>query len=378
MESVGLKSQTSIAPGRDNNFFIIRFCSALLVIYDHMFTLVRADNQPMFMGRNIAAIGFYSFFLLSGYLVSQSYQSDPNVLRYAIRRSFRIMPGLIVLILITVYIIGPIFTTVPLPEYFSSYLINEYLQCILLKIYYTLPGVFFQNPYPTAVNGSLWSLTVEMMLYVTIPLLIVLFKKINIRVPVVAGIIIFLIAFGYYVSQTALGEIVFYQIGLYSALRVAPYFFIGYLFTLPKIKKILNLQVAFFMFLFLVYFQFPKGMNDFMILLFLPYIVFSVALAPKPIFKNFGLKNDYSYGLFLYSFLVQQMVINIISVRMNLIIPFYAYLVLSFGLSFLFAFFSWHCVEKPIQRLGKKLCSKLKSLGADPIKQTELRKDSGV
>lgn len=361
--STNISTKTiELTPERQNNFNIIRFASAIMVIYGHMFSIMKIGNTPIFMGQTISTIGINILFLISGYLVGQSYERDPNLLRYVIRRSFRVMPGLIVLVLLTVFVIGEIFTTGSHIAYLTHPLIGQYLSNILLKISYSLPNVFDANPYATAINGSLWSLPVEVFMYAVLPVIAFSLKKVKIRTELLAGITVFMIVLSFIFQDTpSLSSIVHYQVIISAALAVAPYFLVGYLFSQPKIKKILNLQAALFMFIFFAFIQFTTEVSEAMLFFVLPYVVFSIALTAKPIFKNFGTKNDYSYGLYLYGFVSQQMLMNIFAVQMHADLPFYAYLLMSIGLALLFAFFSWHCVEKPMQNLSRQLCANLKA-----------------
>lgn len=364
---------------RQNNFNIIRFVSAILVIYGHMFPLVNAEGLPFFMGQNIAVNGVCIFFILSGYLVGQSYEKDPNVLRYAIKRCFRIMPGLIVLILITVFIIGPLVTTGSIAEYFASPLIGEYLKNMALRVSFTLPNVFTSNPYPGYVNGSLWSLSVEMVMYAILPLLIFALKKVRKKYIILTGLALFLIGLRMIIkSSPVLSNMEIYAIGFGSAINVMPYFIIGYLFTVPKIKKFLNLQIAMVLFAFFAVVLVPSRITELLAYIVLPYIVFSFALTVKPVFMNFGIKNDFSYGLFLYGFLSQQIVIYIIAVRMRAVVPFYVYLLLSFGMAMAFSVFSWKLVENPMQKLSRRICKKLKTMAMEKESTTSLNYGTDV
>ena len=75
----------------------------------------------------------------------------------------RVYPGLLVVLLLTVLVLGPAFTTLSLGAYFSDRGTLLYLpRNLTLKwLQYDLPGVFLNNPYPAAVNGSLWTLFYE-------------------------------------------------------------------------------------------------------------------------------------------------------------------------------------------------------------------------
>jgi peptidoglycan/LPS O-acetylase OafA/YrhL len=88
-------------------------------------------------------------------------------------RLFRIWPALIVCVLITVFLLGPAVSALSFRAYFAnretwSYLVRDIL---LNNIRYTLPGVFQGNHFPGAVNGSLWTLPLEVKCYAMIFLL---------------------------------------------------------------------------------------------------------------------------------------------------------------------------------------------------------------
>lgn len=154
-----------IADSRNNNFNIIRFVAAMMVVLGHMCHLVAVEVNQL-LGQAVSTIGVKIFFLISGYLIAQSFLNDSNIVRYCIRRFFRIIPGLAGVVLFAVFIIGPVFTILPIKDYFSHGTTWAYLKNIGLYIQYFLPGVFEANPYPDAINGSLWTLPVEVILMI--------------------------------------------------------------------------------------------------------------------------------------------------------------------------------------------------------------------
>jgi peptidoglycan/LPS O-acetylase OafA/YrhL len=82
-----------------------------------------------------------------------SWDKDPFLYRFFIRRSIRIFPALIVCILLSVIVLG---STLSIKEYLSHDATLVYIKNIFLHVSYYLPGVFEHNPLPNAVNGSLW------------------------------------------------------------------------------------------------------------------------------------------------------------------------------------------------------------------------------
>lgn len=145
-----------------------------MVLYGHSFVLLGL-REPLFMSwLPLGPLGVFIFFTISGYLVSESWDRDPHLLRFFQRRLLRILPGLAVCVLLTVGVLGPLLTTLPLADYFSNPHTLGYLRTIGLYITYYLPGVFDGNRYPNAVNGSLWSLPVEFLMYIVVALVGVL------------------------------------------------------------------------------------------------------------------------------------------------------------------------------------------------------------
>mgnify|MGYP002776404545 CR=1 FL=1 len=82
-----------------------------------------------------------------------------------------IFPALAVLVMATVFCFGPVLTTLPITDYFASSDTWGYLSTAALLVRRGLPGVFVDNPYPQAVNGSLWTLPVEFLCYVSVALI---------------------------------------------------------------------------------------------------------------------------------------------------------------------------------------------------------------
>jgi len=151
------------AERRDDNFLPLRHLAALLVIYGHSYALafnpardadLVALAMPGFYAGNLAV---HLFFAISGYLVTLSLIRHPRVLRYVRNRVLRVYPAYFVCLLLCVFALGPIFTSLPLREYFNAAGTWDYLQQNLLPITFAwpLPGVFEHNPVPNTVNGTL-------------------------------------------------------------------------------------------------------------------------------------------------------------------------------------------------------------------------------
>lgn len=169
---------------RADNFLPLRHLAALLVIYGHSYALSRhapgdadvlAKAMPGFYAGNFAV---YLFFGISGFLVTLSllrYHGPhwQGVVRYVRNRVLRVYPAYLACLLVCVFVIGAAFTTLPAGEYFSAPGTREYLVQNLqpVTLAWELPGVFDANAYPKVVNGTLWSLSLEVRWYVYLGLL---------------------------------------------------------------------------------------------------------------------------------------------------------------------------------------------------------------
>lgn len=147
-----------------NNFDFLRFVAAYMVLFSHQLVLT-GNSGPNITSFDLGKLGVVIFFSISGYLVTQSWDHDPSIWRFLAKRMLRIWPALIVVTCITVLFLGPIVSTEPINHYFINHKTWDYFRVLKLIIRYELPGVFVTNPFPNAVNGSLWTLPIEFRWY---------------------------------------------------------------------------------------------------------------------------------------------------------------------------------------------------------------------
>lgn len=351
-------SPTDAVNSRTNNFNILRLFAAFMVIYGHMCHIMGLPVYCIY-GQAVSTIGVKILFVISGFLIAKSLLSDSHFGRYMIRRVFRIFPGLIGVVLGAVLVVGPIFTGLPLKDYFTNYSTLAYLKNIALYPMYALPGVFTEYTYPNAVNGSLWTLPIEFSLYLILPLFLVIFKKLKITkvgmLSVAIGSIVLNCVFMKY-FQTA--RLVFYGTNWVDCLAIIPYFFVGGFLALPEMKKIFNLQIAVALMLFMAIFQLNTIKSECLMGIILPYFVLSFSLVERPVFSQWFSKSDFSYGLYLYGFVVQQVIWHQLQKLNNPIFSLNVSFVICLVVTFICAVISWYIIEKPMQTLGKKLVEK--------------------
>lgn len=145
-----------------NSLDLLRLVAAALVLYSHQYALLGLPEPSFFGWTTFGGAGVSIFFFLSGMLVWSSWALDPDLQRFFVRRSLRISPALWVVVSCSVFLLGPVFSTLRGPDYFAAPETWRYLSTALLVGRHTLPGVFSDHPFPLAVKGSLWTLPVEL------------------------------------------------------------------------------------------------------------------------------------------------------------------------------------------------------------------------
>ncbi|MGG6461376.1 acyltransferase family protein [Solilutibacter silvestris] len=168
-----------MTPANRDNFLPLRHLAAAMVIYGHAYALTRhapgdADLVQRFMpGYYAGSLAVFFFFAISGYLVTLSLLRQPSILRYARNRVVRIWPAYIACILFCALVLGPAWTTLSPSVYLHDKATWHFVlgNAVPKSFVWNLPGVFATNPYPNVVNGSLWSLAVEVRWYLWLGIL---------------------------------------------------------------------------------------------------------------------------------------------------------------------------------------------------------------
>ena len=342
-ERSSIKSKLAVQH-EQNNLDAIRLLAATAVIFSHAGPLT-GTAEPTILGTSVGSIAVKIFFVISGYLVYASWCSDPSPHRYLLRRSLRIFPGLIVLCLLTVLVVGPMFSHSALGTYFSSAATYQYLKNVALYPVYALPGVFQTNAYQGAVNGSLWSLPVEFAMYLVLPVIWGAAKCLR-------GDRWFLPLFtvGLCVASLKWVQIspmtngtVIYGTSLMAGLDVAPYFFLGATARHLNLERYLDpVLVVIFIFCAMFFQASSSVVNELVFYFLIPYAVLTAAFTKQRWLCRVGAYGDISYGVYIYGFLIQQCVANLSGNGL----PAIANAIASVPVVFVLAFLSWHLVEK--------------------------------
>lgn len=152
---------------RQNNFNLVRIVLALLVLLSHSPELVDGDRHREILTMVFGSVSFGEFavdgfFLLSGYLIAQSWVSNPNAWAFLKSRLLRIYPGFVVSFLICTLIVGPLGSN-PI-EYFHTFWVGSFMKGILFLSPPVVADVFRGQPH-ASLNGSMWTISYEFLCY---------------------------------------------------------------------------------------------------------------------------------------------------------------------------------------------------------------------
>ena len=343
-------------PHRANNLDALRLAAAGMVLLSHQFALTRLPH-PTVGGIDVGTLGVSIFFVLSGMLVTRSWQSDPHLLRFAARRLLRIWPALALCVLVTALVVGPWLGTLAPADYFASDGLYAFVwNNLRFRVVYTLPGVFESNPYPGTVNGSLWTIPIEVMCYACIALVGLLgVLARGWMLPVLAACLacwLELRAAGV-VGQSTPGQNLKYGLLLVfligacaqrsQALWMAR--------PLPWVLACVAVSAA-ALAADRVFWATSAGAV---------LVVCWAYRSATPWLRRAGRFGDLSYGLYIYGFLVQQSLLSLGMATWGLAAGFAAALVVSLAC----AWVSWHAVERPALRYKPRTAAAPGSLRAN-------------
>jgi peptidoglycan/LPS O-acetylase OafA/YrhL len=342
-----------LSRSRSNNFDFLRFFLAFVVIYTHAFALCGVHwsswserlRHGDFGGAWLAVDGF---FILSGFLITQSYFSSGGLGDFWKKRVLRIYPGFAAAILFCVLIVGPL-GGANLSSYFRDWRTYAFFQPLALRDVVTLPGVFASAPMRGMVNGSIWTIRFELICY-ALTAALGMTGLLGRRYWVL----------GVFAVSLAVGAA---QVGSFPNHRIwerlifVPYF--GNLYEMPRFLSCFLAGTSFYLFRDRLACSGVIAMpcvlamaatfwaSSVTVPIFGAYLLFYFAFSGQIRLHHWGRRGDFSYGLYLYAFPVQQLLVHFWNPRMQ---PF-VLLAASFAITMGLAFLSWHGVEQPLLKL---------------------------
>jgi peptidoglycan/LPS O-acetylase OafA/YrhL len=350
----GAAPQRSDRPisARQNNFDALRLVAATSVIFSHSFLIAEGSQDREWLilltGNQciLGLTGVFVFFAISGFLVVQSFEQTANPLHYLAKRALRIFPGLLVATVVSAFVLGPLVTTLPLGAYLSCAEPYEYVlgNTLLDQTVHELPGVsFVDNSVGLEINGSLWTLRLEFLMYLMV-LALGLLRLLSIRTAIL------LLAFGVACLRF---EMLFplekwgWLFRLLSGWGwLVGFFAAGMLLYKLRDTGIFDIRVALLALAGLIL-SVPLRLFIPLFPVFGCYLALWLALMPRlPVIPaaRFG---DLSYGLYIYGWPVEQAIVWLFGGHAAWWQVFLAALPATATLAFL----SWHLVERPMLRL---------------------------
>ena len=337
------------SPARNRNLDLIRLVAAILVMFSHSYPLAgRAIEEPFLwtFGHTGGDIALCTFFVISGYLIAASYIRSQSAVDYVLKRCLRIFPALFFAVIFSIAL-GAFLTPLDLKDYLSHEQTRAYLGNIILSIQYNLPLVFADNLFPHAVNGSLWTLPVEVFMYAMI-LLMGLAGVLSATFSALAAGLCILGVFALRNLDLGGPYIVLGAAELSVALRLAASFFMGATLYFHKDKIRYHGGIA-LIFLAVIFFSKFTPPSLYLYALLLPYIVLYAAQVEIRWIEKITRHGDFSYGIYIYAFPIQQLVVHWFQNDISVTRLF----MLSFALTLPVAILSWKLVEEPALRRFK-------------------------
>jgi peptidoglycan/LPS O-acetylase OafA/YrhL len=341
--------QTRVTAGRENNFNLLRIIAAGAVLVSHAYPISSGPATPeplaRVLGMNLGTLAVLTFFSISGYFISQSFHGRRSVVEFAVARALRIYPGLLWVLVLTVFALGPVFTKLSLANYFLDQETLFYIpkNLLLWPLQYELPGVFDDNVYPRAINGSLWTLVYEVACYALVAIVGMFGLALNGRR--FSG---FLVAYAiWYVAAIPLLRSNYAHLTILRNLHLLTLpFVIG--MTLFQFRQQVQLRFS-----ILVPLAVGSAMSygrpwfhELFILAWSYGILHLGFLRYEPLLA-YNRLGDYSYGMYIYGFPAEQVVAAVYSEYTPAVM-----MTVSMPLTLLLAILSWHCVEE--RALGQK------------------------
>lgn len=324
---------------RDNSLNLVRLLASIQVVAIHIMSHFSINAPLLYEVLNIFR-GVPVFFVISGFLIAASSDNTPSFTEFIKKRFKRIYPALWVGTAVSVFIML-FFVTVNLKE-IILYIIG---QCTFLQFW--TPNSL-RNYGVGTPNGSLWTIVVELQFYILIYFMYKKLKKSSLKTCLSTIVTCIILSIGFIYIKPHIPDVV-YKLLLETVLPYLYMFLIG-TFIYKYKEIILPFIVKHFNVLFVatVIFHFiPWKINAVYIDPISGVLIGVTAIAFAFKFKTIKIKNDISYGVYIYHMIFVNLVIAL-SIN-NLAIEL-AIVVLS---TLLFAILSWKFIEEPILRRKK-------------------------
>jgi peptidoglycan/LPS O-acetylase OafA/YrhL len=333
---------------RRNGLSTIRLALASTVVLWHSFPLTGHDIEPEGLREVVGSFRVDAFFAISGFLVLRAWNRKPDARLFVRARTFRLLPAFWVNLIITAFVIAPIAVHYAGGDVHALFRGDHSAWRYIAQnastwiFFYDIGGTPLNVPFSGAWNGSLWMLKWEVAAYAGL-LVLGITGVVRKRI----WILSLAVAFWTLVLVNSLTEIVTSN-HFREASRFGLMFLTGAALWAYSDRVKVDWRLALLSGMGIVL---GVWLPDYRLSAApsLAYLVFWLAVRMRN--DVFIRKNDYSYGIFLYSFPIQQLVLSLGFPFLNPLVFFPVCLVLTVP----FAVASWHLIEKPIRDKKRKL-----------------------
>lgn len=343
------------ADNRPSGFDYLRLSLAVSVLVYHSIAVsYGSEAAARFLEgpwRPLAIFIVPSFFALSGFLVAGSLERN-TIPAFLTLRALRIFPALTVEVMISALLIGPLLTVIPWPDYFTNGEFYAYFLNVIGNIHYTLPGVFANQPPPNMVNAQLWTVPYELDCYIAITVLALarLIKPARLLLAVTALMLMFTVRDLYFTAPVALAQ---KQPG---PMLVVAFLFGVLLYLARSMIPSSGLLAAASAVLSWVLLDFAQTIY----LAAIPVAYLTAYLGVQDPRRFSVIRGaDYSYGIYLYSYPIQQSVAFLLPSTKT----WFFNTAISLPLSAIAAYLSWTLLEFKIHQRRKAVLSAVSNIG---------------
>ncbi|MEC3876104.1 acyltransferase family protein [Chryseobacterium salviniae] len=330
---------------RTNNFDFMRLLFAALVVISHSYVLSGTGQYEPFSKITLHRIelsylGVHGFFIISGYLIFKSLLRCKGLVDFYWKRILRLFPALTVILIFTVLLAPAVYeNNIP---YYKNSDVYSYIPLNMTLFFRQkgIDGVFESNPYKHSINGSLWTISYEFSMYVMVSALYFIRKKTYLKYIV---LLLFLLSYSLSIFQPYFLNGLFAKIALSSKhfYNLMCFFTGGMFITYLDIKNKRRENIIIILSTIIFSAGIYLDITVYTSYLTLPLIVIFLGRRSTPLINKVGQTiGDTSYGIYIYSFPVQQTLVHLY--RSDAI----TLLIFSLPISIILGYISWHLIEK--------------------------------
>jgi peptidoglycan/LPS O-acetylase OafA/YrhL len=330
---------------RKNNFDFVRLLFASFVIITHAYPLSGLDGKGDWLSQItngqivFSYVGVKGFFVISGYLIFQSLERSKSLLDYYWKRFLRLFPALLIVLILTIILSPFVYENASIP-YIRNMDVWSYIpnNLSLYKTQYYISGIFENNAYKGAINGSLWTIKYEFTMYVILSFLFFFKGNNNILRPILIFLFGFL-AIGYVFFFDYLNQFGFI-LGGGLLLELGSFFIAGSLLASLKIENVKHFNYLTLLRLIIIVLSLILGVFREVTIFTFPILVVYCCVKSTPFINNIGNQlGDLSYGIYIYGFPVQQTLYYYFQS------DYIQLMIYGLIISSVLSYFSWHFIE---------------------------------